>query len=119
MASAADLRAEAQRIRDFALTVTDPDVLDQIQAMILELERRARELGNDDALGVCTSMQRMTYRLILQEDKRYSVEMITSTGKWSLILDFRDQAEADAWIVQTKWSSNRMTDRGTEAGLRN
>ena len=51
MASAADLRAEAQRIRDFALTVTDPDVLDQIQAMILELERRARELGNDDALG--------------------------------------------------------------------
>jgi hypothetical protein len=47
-------------------------------------------------------VQRMTYRVILQEDKRYSVEMIGPKGKRSIIPDFRDQAEADAWIVQTQ-----------------
>jgi hypothetical protein len=51
MATAAELRAEAQRLRDFALTVTDEEVLDQLQAMILELERRARKLENGDGLG--------------------------------------------------------------------
>jgi hypothetical protein len=42
--TAAELRNEAARIREFALTVTDTEVLEEIQAMIAELERRAREL---------------------------------------------------------------------------
>ena len=51
MASAAELRAEAQRMREFALTVNNEEVLAEIQGMILELERRARKLGNGDATG--------------------------------------------------------------------
>ena len=43
----------------------------------------------------------MTYQVIPQKDKRYSVEMISRTGKQTIIPDFRDQAEARAWIVQT------------------
>jgi hypothetical protein len=46
-------------------------------------------------------MPHMTYRVIPQKSERYSVEMISPTGKRSLIEDFRDQAEANAWIVQT------------------
>jgi hypothetical protein len=46
MATAASLRAEAERLREFALSVTDNDVLDEIQLMILELERRARRFEN-------------------------------------------------------------------------
>jgi hypothetical protein len=46
-------------------------------------------------------MQRMTYRVIPQKGDRYSVEMTSPSGKRSLIPDFRDHAEADAWIVQT------------------
>jgi hypothetical protein len=42
--SAAELRNEAARIREFALTVTDDEVLKEILAMADELERRAREI---------------------------------------------------------------------------
>jgi hypothetical protein len=43
-----ELRAEAARMREFALTVTDPEVLAEIQAMADEdeWERRARGQGN-------------------------------------------------------------------------
>jgi hypothetical protein len=41
--SAAELRNEAARIREFALTVTDAEVLEEILALAEELERRARE----------------------------------------------------------------------------
>ena len=52
MATAAELRAEAARMREFALTVTDAEVLFEIDAMATELERRAREMGNGGgALG--------------------------------------------------------------------
>jgi hypothetical protein len=37
------LRVEAALLREFALTVTDPEVLAEIHAMIEEWERRARE----------------------------------------------------------------------------
>jgi hypothetical protein len=71
MASAAELRAEAQRIREFAVTVTDEEVLAEIQEMILELERRARALGNGDATGSNErDMPRMTYRVIPQTGER-------------------------------------------------
>ena len=46
MATAAELRAEAARMRAFALTVTEPEVLAEIHAMVEEWERRAREQGN-------------------------------------------------------------------------
>jgi hypothetical protein len=42
--------ADAQRIRTFALTVTDCEVLAELQLMIEELERRARLLTNGDAI---------------------------------------------------------------------
>jgi hypothetical protein len=41
MKTGVELRAEAQRTRTFALSVTDTDVLAEIQLMIEELERRA------------------------------------------------------------------------------
>jgi hypothetical protein len=41
--NAAELRNEAARIREFALTVTDAEVLKEILAMAEELERRACE----------------------------------------------------------------------------
>ena len=49
MKTGVELRAEAQRTRTFALSVTDTDVLAEIQLMIEELERRARPLTNGDA----------------------------------------------------------------------
>ena len=49
MATAAELRAEAARMREFAHTVTDPEVLDEINLLIAELERRARLTDNGGA----------------------------------------------------------------------
>jgi len=48
MATAEGLRAEAERMRAFARTVTNPEVLEEINLMIAEWERRARLLENDD-----------------------------------------------------------------------
>ena len=42
--TATELDNEAGRIREFALTVTDPEVLEEVLAMVEELERRAREI---------------------------------------------------------------------------
>jgi hypothetical protein len=39
MTTAAEFRAEAARMREVAMTVTDSEVLSEIQAMIDELER--------------------------------------------------------------------------------
>jgi hypothetical protein len=50
--TASELRAEAARLREFALGVSDSEVLEEIQAMIAELDRRARALGDGDA-GEC------------------------------------------------------------------
>ena len=43
MFHAAELRPKAQRMRGFVRTVIDKERLKALQAMILELERRARE----------------------------------------------------------------------------
>lgn len=50
MKSAEELRAEASRMRAFALSVTDTGVLWEIEALIVELEARAERLenGTDD-----------------------------------------------------------------------
>jgi hypothetical protein len=50
MTTVAGLHAEAARLRAFALSETGRDVLQEIQDMIEELERRARALG-DGAAG--------------------------------------------------------------------
>jgi hypothetical protein len=42
--TAVELRNEAARIREFALAVTDTDVLAEIHALAEELERRAGEI---------------------------------------------------------------------------
>ena len=49
MKTANELRSEAARMREFADWVTDPEVLEEIQVIIAELELRARELGDGDA----------------------------------------------------------------------
>ena len=49
MTTAAELRAEAARMHEFALSVTDPEVLAEIHAMVEEWKRRAREQGNGGA----------------------------------------------------------------------
>lgn len=47
--TAAELRAEAAQMREFARTVTDPEVLAELNLMIAEWERRARLLDNGGA----------------------------------------------------------------------
>ena len=49
MARAAELRAEAARLRSFVEKVTDPAESAAIVAMIEELEGRAKERDNGDA----------------------------------------------------------------------
>lgn len=46
MKTAGDFRAEADRLRELARSVIDPDALTALQDMIEELEARARELDN-------------------------------------------------------------------------
>jgi hypothetical protein len=43
-----------------------------------------------------------TYRLIPQKSGRVSVEMTKQNGRRRIIPDFRDEAEANAWIIQTQ-----------------
>ena len=49
METAAELRIEAARLRGFVGRVTDPSELAAIEAMIEELERRARKMNNGAA----------------------------------------------------------------------
>ena len=42
------------------------------------------------------------YRLYPQKDRRISVEMAKPNGRTRVIPDFVDEAEANAWIIQTK-----------------
>ena len=48
-ATAADLRAEAARMRRLAMDTTDPKARAAIDELITELEERARALDNGDA----------------------------------------------------------------------
>ena len=50
MKTAEELRAEARRMRAFALTVSDPEVATEIQLLIDELDRRVRAQENG---GTC------------------------------------------------------------------
>jgi len=52
--------------------------------------------------GAENGVQRMTYLVIPQKGNRYGVEMISHTGKRTLVPDFRDQAEARAWTSASR-----------------
>ena len=45
-------------------------------------------------------MGNTTYGLMRQKDGRISVEMTKPNGRRRIIPDFRDEAEANAWIIQ-------------------
>jgi hypothetical protein len=45
-------------------------------------------------------MGRTTFRLIGKEDRGVSVEKVKPSGQRRLIPDVRDEAEAQAWIIQ-------------------
>jgi hypothetical protein len=47
-------------------------------------------------------MGKTTYGLMRQKDGRISVEMTKPNGRRRIIPDFRDEAEANAWIIQTQ-----------------
>jgi hypothetical protein len=51
-------------------------------------------------------MRKTTYGLIRQKDGQISVEMTKPGGRRRIIPDFRDEAEARAWIIQMQ----RLTD---------
>jgi hypothetical protein len=53
------------------------------------------------ARGILSLMSGTTYRVIPQKKHLFSVEMTKPNGRLRLIPDFRDKAEADAWIIQT------------------
>ena len=53
----------------------------------------------------------MAYRVIPQKRYLFSVEMNNLKGKCSLIPGFRDESEADAWIVQTKRMLHHLDPR--------
>jgi hypothetical protein len=52
METAAALRAEVERLRAVARTLTDAEVLAEIFVLIAELERRIQKLSNGNA-GAC------------------------------------------------------------------
>jgi hypothetical protein len=47
-------------------------------------------------------MGKTTYGLVRQKDGRISVEMTKPNGRRRIISDFRDEAEANVWIIQTQ-----------------
>jgi len=49
-------------------------------------------------------MGKTTYGLMRQKDGQISVEMTKPGGRRCIIPDFRDEAEAKAWIIQTQRS---------------
>jgi hypothetical protein len=48
------------------------------------------------------AMGETTYGLLRQKDGRIGVEMTKPNGRRRIIPDFRDEAEANAWIIQTQ-----------------
>lgn len=49
---------------------------------------------------ILAPMGETTFQVIRQKDKRISVEMAKPGGRKRIIPDFRDEAEANAWIIQ-------------------
>ena len=49
-----------------------------------------------------SDMGAVMYRLIKQKNRLVSVEMVKPSGTRQIIPDFRDEADANAWIIQTR-----------------
>jgi hypothetical protein len=47
-------------------------------------------------------MGKTTFGLTRQKDGRISVEITKPNGRRRIIPDFRDEGEANAWIIQTQ-----------------
>lgn len=47
-------------------------------------------------------MGEMKFLLMQQKDGRIGIEMTKPNGRLQLIPDFRDEAEANAWIIQIR-----------------
>ena len=54
-----------------------------------------------DTEPTLAAMGKATYGLMRQKDGRISVEMTKPNGRLRIIPDFRDEAEANAWIIHT------------------
>ena len=46
-------------------------------------------------------MTETIYHVVPQKNNLFTVEMTPPNGRLRLIPDFRDKADADAWVVQT------------------
>jgi hypothetical protein len=53
-------------------------------------------------LSIVLCMVDTVYRLVPQKDRHIGVEMAKPNGYRRIIPDFADEAEANAWIIQTK-----------------
>jgi hypothetical protein len=53
-------------------------------------------------------MTEAIYHVVPQRNNLFTVEMTPPNGRLRLIPDFRDHAEADAWIVQTVRMLHRL-----------
>lgn len=58
--------------------------------------------GVAERLPYTPGMGQTTYRLVRQKDGRIGVEMTKPSGRKRIIPDFRDEADANAWIIQTQ-----------------
>jgi hypothetical protein len=45
-------------------------------------------------------MSKITFRLVPQKDQHIGDEMTKASGQHQLFPDFRDEADANAWIIQ-------------------
>jgi hypothetical protein len=53
-------------------------------------------------------MTETIYHVVPQKNSLFAVEMTPPNGRLRLIPDFRDEADADAWIVQTMRMLHRL-----------
>ena len=47
-------------------------------------------------------MEQTIFRITRQDDERFAVEMTKPKGRTRVIRDFVSEAEANAWIIQTR-----------------
>ena len=53
-------------------------------------------------IGTLDEMTETLYQVVPQENCLFAVDMTPPNGRLRRITDFRDKADADAWIVQTE-----------------
>jgi hypothetical protein len=53
-------------------------------------------------IGTLDDMTETLYRVVSQKNSLFAVDVTPPNGRLRQIPDFRDKADADAWIVQTE-----------------